>query len=76
MNATMRQDTPKPQDQKLEVVSSDPVLYQEAINEVVDEYERSANSDELTELDSITQKELGEVERGLEDLAMGIGDAS
>ena len=72
----MSQDNAKPQDQEVAAVSSDPVLNKEAINEVVDEYERSANSDESAELDLVTQKELGEVERALEDSVMGIEDAS
>ena len=72
----MSQDKSKPQDQEVAAVSSDPVLNKEAINEVVDEYERSANSDEPREVDFITQKELGEVERALEDSVMGIEDAS
>jgi hypothetical protein len=76
MSGMMSQDKSKPQDQEVPDVSSDPVLNKQAINEVVDEYERSANSDESTELDFITQKELGEVERALEDSVMGIEDAS
>ena len=76
MSRMMSQDNAKPQDQEVAAVSSDPVLNKEAINEVVDEYERSANSDESAELDLVTQKELGEVERALEDSVMGIEDAS
>ena len=76
MSGTMSQDKSKPQDQELSAVSSDPVLIKQAINEVVDEYERSAKSDESAELNPVTQKELGEVERALEDSVMGIDDAS
>jgi hypothetical protein len=72
----MSQDKSKPQDQEFAAVSSDPVLNKQAINEVADEYERSANSEESAELDLVTQKELGEVERALEDSVMGIEDAS
>jgi hypothetical protein len=72
----MTQDKSRPQDQEAAAVGSDPTLNKEAINEVVDEYEKSANSDEPTELDPPTQKELGDVERALEDSVMGIEDAS
>jgi PleD family two-component response regulator len=72
----MTQDKPKPQEQDADTINQDPSLYQEAINESVDQYEKSANSDELTQLNNPTQKELGEVERALEDSVMGIEDAS
>lgn len=72
----MRQEKSKPQDQEAAAISSDPTLNKEAVNEVVDEYERSANFDKPTELTPATQKELGEVERALEDSVLGIDDAS
>jgi hypothetical protein len=72
----MIQDKSKLQDQQAAAVSTDPTLYKDAVNEVVDEYERSANVDKPTELNPATQKELGEVERALEDSVLGIEDAS
>ena len=72
----MIHDNSRPQDQEAAAVASDPTLNKQAINELVDEYEQSANSDKPTELDPPTQKELGEVERALEDSVMGIEDAS
>jgi hypothetical protein len=51
-------------------------LNKEAVDEVVEQYERSANSDDDKELDLSTQKELGDVERALEDSVLGIDDAS
>jgi hypothetical protein len=72
----MIEDKSKPQDQEAAAVPSDPALIKEAVNEVVDEYEKSANSDKPTELDPSTQKELGEVERALEDSVLGMDDAS
>ncbi len=71
----MMQEKSKPEDQEVAAISSDPTLNKEAVNEVVDEYERSANSDKPTELTPATQKELGEVERALEDSVLGIDDA-
>ena len=73
----MTQDKSRPQDQEAAAVANgDPMLNKQAVNELVDEYEKSANSDEIKELDPPTQKELGEVERALEDSMMGIDDAS
>lgn len=70
----MTQDKSKPQDQEAAAINHDPSLNKEAINELVDQYEQSAN-DETTPLIP-AQKELGEVERTLEDSVMGIEDAS
>lgn len=72
----MKPDKSKPQDPEISNPSSESTLYQDAVNEVVDEYEISANSDQSTELNPATQKELGDVERALEDSVMGIEDAS
>jgi hypothetical protein len=72
----MTQDKSRSQDQEAAAVSSDPSLNKEAVNEVVDEYERSANSDEPAELAPSTQKELGEVERTLEDSVLGNDEVS
>jgi len=69
----MTQDKPRSQDQEAAAISSDPTLNKEAVNEVVDEYEKSANLDKPTELTPSTQKD---VERALEDSVMGIEDAS
>lgn len=71
----MTQDKARKQDQEAAAINNDPSLNKEAINELVDEYEKSTNSEE-TELNSPTQKELGEVERALEDSVMGIEDNS
>ncbi len=71
----MTQDKSRNQDQEAAAINNDPSLNKDAINELVDEYEKSAN-DEITELNTPTQKELGEVERALEDSVMGIEDAS
>ncbi len=68
----MKPEKTKPQDQEAAAVNSNPTLYHEAIIEVVDEYERSANADKPTELAPATQKELGEVERELEDSVLGV----
>jgi hypothetical protein len=67
----MKQEKAKSQNQDPAAVPNDPALTKEAVNEVVDEYEKSANLDQPTELDPATQKELGEVERVLEDSALG-----
>ena len=72
----MTQDKSRTQDQEASAISNDPNLTKEAVNEVVDEYEQSANVDKPTELAPSTQKELGEVERALEDGLLGIEDAS
>ncbi|MEW6495346.1 MAG: hypothetical protein AB1589_22940 [Cyanobacteriota bacterium] len=72
----MTQDNSRTQEQEAAAISNDPTLNKEALNEVVDEYEQSANVDKPTELDPSTQKELGEVERALEDAVLGIEDAS
>lgn len=72
----MTQDNSRTQEQEAAAISNDPTLNKEAVNEVVDEYEQSANVDKPTELDPSTQKELGEVERALEDAVLGIEDAS
>lgn len=71
----MTQDKSKSQDQTDSVVN-DPALNKQAVDEAVSEYEQSANSDERKELDPPTQKELGDVERALEDTVLGIEDAS
>lgn len=71
----MKQERSKSQDQEI-AVPNDPTLNKQAVNEVVDEYEKSANSNKSVELNPSTQKELGEVERALEDSALGIDDAS
>ena len=70
----MTQDKSRPQDQEAAALNHDPSLNKEAVNESVDLYEQSANSEEAT-LTPI-QKELGDVERSLEDSVMGIEDAS
>jgi hypothetical protein len=67
----MRQEKAKFPNQEPVAVPNDPTLNKEAVNEVVDEYEKSANLDKPTELDPATQKELGEVERALEDSVLG-----
>ena len=72
----MTQDKARQQDQEAASVASDPTLNKEAVDEVVEQYERSANSDDDKELDLSTQKELGDVERALEDSVLGIEDAS
>jgi len=72
----MTQDKSQPQDQEAAAINHDPSLNKEAINELVDQYEQSANSNETQELISPTQKQLGDVERSLEDSVMGIEDAS
>lgn len=72
----MKQDKSKPQAPEIVKPSSEPTLNQDAVNEVVNEYEISANIDQSTELNPATQKELGEVERALEDSVLGIEDAS
>lgn len=71
----MTQDKPRQQDKEAAAISHDPSLNKEAVNELVDQYEQ-ANSDETTDLNLPIQKELGEVERALEDSVMGIEDAS
>ncbi|GAB4183822.1 MAG: hypothetical protein Fur006_20940 [Coleofasciculaceae cyanobacterium] len=71
----MKQEKAKSQNQEPTAVPNDPTLSKEAVNEVVDEYEKSANVDRPTELDPATQKELGEVERVLEDSALGTDNA-
>lgn len=70
----MRQEKAKTQNQEAAAVPSDPTLNKEAVNEVVDEYEKSANVDNPIELDPATQKELGEVERALEDSVFGVNN--
>jgi hypothetical protein len=72
----MKQDKSKSQNPEIVSTPSESTLNQDAVNEVVDEYEISANLDQPTEVDPATQKELGEVERALEDSVMGIEDAS
>jgi hypothetical protein len=72
----MTQDKSRTQEQEAAAISNDPTINKEAVNEVVDEYEQSANANRPTELDPSTQKELGEVERALEDAVLGIEDAS
>lgn len=76
LNIVMTQDKSRTQEQEAAAINNDPTLNKEAVNEVVDEYEQSANVDKPTELDPSTQKELGEVERALEDSVLGIEDAS
>lgn len=65
----MTQDKARKQDQEAAAINNDPSLNKEAINELVDEYEKSANDDE-TELNPQTEKELGNVET-LEDSVIG-----
>jgi len=72
----MKQDKSKPQHPESINPASEPTLTQDAVNEIVDEYEISANLEQPTEVNPATQKELGEVERALEDSVMGIEDAS
>ncbi len=72
----MTQEKPRNQDQEAAAINNDPSLNKEAVNESVAQYEESAKSEETTELNSPIQKELGEVERALEDSVMGIEDAS
>jgi hypothetical protein len=72
----MTQEKSRPQDQEAAAVANDPTLNKEAVDEVVGQYEESAKSDETTELSPATQKELGDVERALEDSLLGIEDAS
>ncbi len=71
-----KQDKSTPLGRETPAISSDPTLNKKAVNEVVDGYEKSAQSDQPTELDPATQQELGEVERALEDSVLGIEDAS
>lgn len=71
----MTQDKSKSPDQEASTVNSDPSLNKQAVDEVVNEYEQSTKSDEK-ELDLPTQKQLGRVERALEDTVLGIEDAS
>lgn len=70
----MNTEEPKPQGQE-STIPYDPALHKQAVNERVDEYEKSANSEEPIRLVPFTQKELGEVERTLEDSVLGIDDA-
>jgi hypothetical protein len=76
MSLIMTQDKSPSPDQEAGDITNDPSLNKEAINELVDQYEKSANSGEPTELNAPKEKELGEVERALEDSVMGIEDAS
>lgn len=57
----MTQDKARKQDQEAAAINNDPSLNKEAINELVDEYEKSASDDEA-ELNPQTEKELGNVE--------------
>lgn len=72
----MTQEKSRPQNEEAAAVANDPTLNKEAVDEVVAQYEESAKSDETTELSPATQKELGDVERALEDSLLGIEDAS
>lgn len=72
----MNQEKSKAQNQEAASVASDPTLNKEAVDEAVAQYEEIAKSDETTELNPATQKELGEVERALEDSLLDIEDAS
>lgn len=72
----MKQDKSKTQNPEIITHSSESTINQEAVDEIVDEYEISANLDQPTEMNPATQKELGDVERALEDSIMGIEDAS
>lgn len=65
----MTQDKARKQDQEAAAINNELSLNKEAINELVDEYEKSANDDE-TELNPQTEKELGNVET-LEDSVIG-----
>lgn len=69
----MNAEASKPQDQEA-AIPYNPALNKQAVNEAVDEYEKSANSEESVILVPSTQKELGEVERTLEDSVLGIDD--
>ncbi len=72
----MTQDKSRSQDEEATAVGSDPTLNKEAVDEVVREYEESARMDETSQLDLATQRELGNVERELEDSLLDIEDAS
>jgi hypothetical protein len=52
----MKQDKSKSQNPESINPASEPTLTQDAVNEVVDEYEISANLDQPTEVDPATQK--------------------
>ncbi len=70
----MNVDKSKPQDQA-GAIPYEQTLNKEAVNEAVDEYEKSANAEESIELVPSTQKELAEVERTLEDSVLGLDNA-
>lgn len=72
----MKQDQSKTQNPEMITHVNESTINQEAVDEIVDEYEISANLDQQTELNPAIQKELGDVERALEDSVMGIEDAS
>jgi hypothetical protein len=57
----MTQDKARKQDQEAAAINNDPSLNKEAINELVDEYEKSAN-DEQAELNLQTENQLEDVE--------------
>lgn len=72
----MTQDKSKSQDQEAAAINQDQSLNKDAINELVDEYEKSVSLEEQIELNAPTQKQLARVERGLEDSMIGIEDDS
>lgn len=72
----MTQEKSKPQDQPAADVTHDPTLNKDAADDVMAKYEERDRSDETKELQASTEKELGKVEQALEDVTMGIEDAS
>ncbi len=71
----MTQEQSKPQDQPAADITSDPALNKDAADEVIGKYEES-DHDNTNELPPSTEREMGEVERALEDSTLGIEDAS
>ena len=64
---------PKDSEQKSEAaaVSPDQTLNKEAVDEVAQKY---SDTDEESQIDAETERELGEVEQALEDSTLGIED--
>ena len=64
---------PKDSEQKSEAaaVSSDQTLNKETVDEVIEKY---SDTDEESQIDAETERELGEVEQALEDSTLGIED--
>ncbi|PSO53988.1 MAG: hypothetical protein BRC40_07620 [Cyanobacteria bacterium QH_8_48_120] len=56
--------------------SEDPTLEKEATEEVMERYEQASDSQPEETLDTATEKELGEVERALEDETIAIEDGA